>query len=321
MAQVETKTPGEESFIHTRTCSPPKTTYHSMQRDPCNFEENFKKPEVDNLWPRLQERAAQDSFKPPCSNIALGDERVSPFTTSYSTDFYAPFNAHERLRSPMRNKDLAATQTSLKEHYASSYNRVGEKRLAKMISTMRERLSAKLGNNNDNAFKMRKLFKMYDKKEVGMIHFEDFRMFSESFGMQLDDDSLLAMYHVYDPTGSGYLAYEDIVKQLLDGDYYAMYSPAGVDNTQALVDAQATEKLVANLRKRIKGSVADMRSVFASFDTAATGVLPHKTFEAGCAALGVVLSAKEHAWVQQAAMTADGSGMVHWGVFCDAFRE
>jgi hypothetical protein len=68
----------------------------------------------------------QDSFKPPCSNIALGDERVSPFTTSYSTDFYAPFNAHERLRSPMRNKDLAATQTSLKEHYASSYNRVGE---------------------------------------------------------------------------------------------------------------------------------------------------------------------------------------------------
>jgi hypothetical protein len=43
------------------------------------------------------------------------------------------------------------------------------KRLAKMISTMRERLSAKLGNNNDNAFKMRKLFKMYDKKEVGMV--------------------------------------------------------------------------------------------------------------------------------------------------------
>jgi hypothetical protein len=66
MAQVETKTPGEESFIHTRTCSPPKTTYHSMQRDPCNFSENFKKPEVDNLWPRLQERAAQ-----VCSHVNL----------------------------------------------------------------------------------------------------------------------------------------------------------------------------------------------------------------------------------------------------------
>lgn len=43
------------------------------------------------------------------------------------------------------------------------------KRLAKMISTMRERMSAKLGNNNDNAFKMRKLFKMYDKQDTGMV--------------------------------------------------------------------------------------------------------------------------------------------------------
>lgn len=64
------------------------------------------------------------------------------------------------------------------------------------------------------------------------IHFEDFRMFGESFGMQLDDDSLLALYYVYDPHGTGYLAYEDVMKQLLDKDYYAMYSPAGVDNTQ-----------------------------------------------------------------------------------------
>jgi hypothetical protein len=70
--------------------------------------------------------APQDSFKPPGSYIALGDDRISPFVTSYSTDFHAPFSASARLRSPMRNKDLAATETSLKEHYASSYNRVGE---------------------------------------------------------------------------------------------------------------------------------------------------------------------------------------------------
>jgi hypothetical protein len=67
----------------------------------------------------------QDSFKPPCSNIALGDDRISPFNTNYAADFKAPFAAHSRLRSPMRNKDLAAS-TSLREHYASSYNRVGE---------------------------------------------------------------------------------------------------------------------------------------------------------------------------------------------------
>ncbi len=84
------------------------------------------KPEPDNLWPGLQNKAKQDTCKPPTSNIALGDERVSPFNTSYTQDFNAPFSDHERLRSPMRNKDLSQTETSLKEHYASSYNRVGE---------------------------------------------------------------------------------------------------------------------------------------------------------------------------------------------------
>lgn len=33
-------------------------------------------------------------------------------------------------------------------------------RLQKMILTMRERLSAKMGNQNNNAFKFRKLFQM-----------------------------------------------------------------------------------------------------------------------------------------------------------------
>jgi Ca2+-binding EF-hand superfamily protein len=38
-----------------------------------------------------------------------------------------------------------------------------------MVSTMRERLSAKLGNSNNNAFKMRRLFKMYDKDMSGLV--------------------------------------------------------------------------------------------------------------------------------------------------------
>lgn len=102
----------------------------------------------------------------------------------------------------------------------------------------------------------------------GQVHFEDFRQFAESFGMQvglhqrhagattarnaarrrprpvhlfacghtvgdraganvppnplrkpnawqLDDDSLLALYYVYDPNGSGYIPYETIVQQIM----------------------------------------------------------------------------------------------------------
>jgi hypothetical protein len=56
MAQLETKAPEPASFLHTRTCSPPKA---SPMRDPCNFPENFKKEDPDNLWPSLQATAKQ----------------------------------------------------------------------------------------------------------------------------------------------------------------------------------------------------------------------------------------------------------------------
>lgn len=69
--------------------------------------------------------------------------------------------AHHTLPSPL----LAPLQGSSSWHAVH----MCRKRLAKMLGTMRERLSAKLGNNNDNAFKLRKLFKMYDKRDEGMV--------------------------------------------------------------------------------------------------------------------------------------------------------
>lgn len=102
----------------------------------------------------------------------------------------------------------------------------------KMIASIGERLAAKLGNANDNAFKMRRLFKMYDADGSGRIHLDDLRMMMESVGIQLDDDSLLALYYVYDKGCTGYLEYDALMKVLLDTDYYALYCGAN-DVTQA----------------------------------------------------------------------------------------
>lgn len=124
--QIETKDPPEVSFLHTRTQIQYVTTRRETIRDPCNDPENFKKPQPGNIWPMLQETAIQESYKPPVSNIALGDSRISPFKTSYNDDFKAPFEGHDRLRSPNRNEDLAKTTASLVDIYKSAYNRVGE---------------------------------------------------------------------------------------------------------------------------------------------------------------------------------------------------
>lgn len=99
-----------------------------------------------------------------------------------------------------------------------------------MVANMAERLAAKLGNSNDNAFRMRRLFKMYDKDASGYVQLEDLRMMMETFGIQLDDDSLLSLYYAYDPIGSGVLEYERLMTALLDPDYLALYT-GHQDNT------------------------------------------------------------------------------------------
>ena len=87
------------------------------------------------------------------------------------------------------------------------------------MAHMKERIAGKMANRSDNAFRLRRLFKMYDTNHTGMVRFvfcrrkavhacslgltglwlvqistEEFRVMTESFGMQLDDDSLLAVF-------------------------------------------------------------------------------------------------------------------------------
>jgi len=317
MAQVETKDPAPEDFIFTRTQVAPKTTHATVLKDPCNDPESFRKPEPGNVWPSLQETALQESFKPPTSNIQFGDLRIDPFKTSYGVDFKAPFTAHERLRSPNRNEDLAKTTASLREIYRSSYNRVGDKRLQKMITTMRERMEAKCGNSNDNAFRIRKLFLAWDKDKSGMVHYEDLRQMCESFGMQLDDDSLLALYYVYDPEGTGFLAYMDLVKHLMHPDTFCYYL-GYVDNSQSAADAALTQTLLTTTHKKIAPVAAELQTVLRSFDNKNTGHLSRQEVTSGCAALGVVLSEQElNALTPLFKTNADG--LIDYAHFCSIF--
>jgi Ca2+-binding EF-hand superfamily protein len=150
------------------------------------------------------------------------------------------------------------------------------KRLMKMVASIGERLAAKLGNANDNAFKMRRLFKMYDADASGCIHLDDLRMMMESFGIQLDDDSLLALYHVYDKECTGYLKYEDLMKVLLDQDYFALYTGSN-DVTQASSDLETVKKMVATIKGKFRTSVEELAKVLRCLDEKQTGG-PASTF-------------------------------------------
>ncbi len=148
------------------------------------------------------------SLQPPRHTFVHGVHRLLPpqhpqlqHSRALTAQQQALAPSLSSLRHPSPRQCTPDSARVLNLHTPARHHR--RKRLQKMISTMRERMEAKLGNSNNNAFRMRKLFKMYDKTDTGRVHFEDFRNMAETFGMQLDDDSLMALYFVYDPEVGG----------------------------------------------------------------------------------------------------------------------
>lgn len=84
---------------------------------------------------------------------------------------------------------------------------------------------------------------------------------------------------------------------------------------------QCTHKFLGHLSTTIPHPLLPVPSFPPPSLQDGSGVLPPRKFEAGLAALGVVLSAKEHEWVARTAAVRDGSGAIYYRTFCDTFSD
>ena len=120
----------------------------------------------------------------------------------------------------MENRDT----DELKRLYDNSAKRVSKQLLESIFKSMRERIEAKIDvGTNANAFKLRKLFKMFDEEQNGKIDLPDFRIMMESFGIQLTEDQIIVVFSLYDTKFDGEIDYLKLMKDLLDKDYFQFY--------------------------------------------------------------------------------------------------
>ena len=64
----------------------------------------------------------------------------------------------------------------------------------------------------------------------------------------------------YDPQATGSIDYQQLMKQLLHSDYYALYLGT-VDNTQNTLEATAVASLGSSLRNRIRPQAERLQKV------------------------------------------------------------
>jgi Ca2+-binding EF-hand superfamily protein len=139
----------------------------------------------------------------------------------------------------------------------------------------------------------------------------------ESFGMQLDDDHLLALFSVYDPDGTGYLAYMDLVKHLMHPDTFCYYV-GSVDNSQKAADGTWVKTLMGMVGRKFAPVVEELVPVLRAFDDNGTGYLFRNDLLAGCAALGVIVSETEFESMMPVLKT-NSAGQIDYVHLCSLF--
>ena len=91
------------------------------------------------------------------------------------------------------------------------------------MKTMSDRIEAKLGNNGASAFKLRQALEVAAGSD-GVISIDEFKhLLMTVIGISLEQDDLLAIYGVFDRDGSGYCDLKEMMRVLLDDDYFSFY--------------------------------------------------------------------------------------------------
>uniref|UniRef100_A0A061RG03 Flagellar associated protein n=1 Tax=Tetraselmis sp. GSL018 TaxID=582737 RepID=A0A061RG03_9CHLO len=235
-AQKSTFVPEEHTFLYERASSP----VSAPERDPCNnpsvFRKGLPRGQAHNLWPDKQPdprptHCATDedpiSVKPNSVHIVNGDRRIKGKCTEYVFDYKPVFqpDPNRAIDPATRNVLGSRDPERLKAFYSQCAARVGKNNLQMIFRSMRDRLEAKIDvSTNANAFKLRRLFKMYDKRQTGRVGLPQFRLMMESFGIQMSEDQLVVVFSVYDTDGSGEIDYTRMMQSLLDGDYFNFYA-------------------------------------------------------------------------------------------------
>ncbi len=117
---------------------------------------------------------------------------------------------------------------------------------------MSDRITAKLGNNGASAFSLRQALETVAGTD-GVISIDEFRhLFMIVVGITLNQDELLALYGIYDQDGSGYCDISEMMKVLLDSDYFQFFLGNNIRLEKELTRVTETDsRSIAALIERV----------------------------------------------------------------------
>jgi len=305
---------------------------HAIFKDPCSDSRNWLKAPPDNLYPSEVIKAAEKGTPPFKSTIVFGDVRYQKAVhgkTGYTSTYREMCDSLNSHIHPAKYvfDDVADTYISLAENpdkiqetYTHNLRRVNPDMITALRNTLRLRIMSnmKVGNNSGN-FMIRELFKAVDSNAKGKIELKEFAELLQLFGMQVAKSDVIALFSYYDKDMSGYLSLDDMMKDSLDADYYALFLGKRTTHNEFVKRVTEDElNTIAQLKAKWSTNKISMRKVFRQVDMSKSGSLVREEFEYALRRLNLQVTPAEIDFLMNRSDTVD-EGHIDYAEFVSTF--
>jgi len=302
--------------LKTSVLMAPKTskilTNAEIVNDAANNNKNWLREKPDVLFPKLKPTPAKPGNPPFVSSISFGDMRYASaikgstgYTSTYReqcdslTERKVKYTIEEEFAGDgtVNPKELETEQ--LKALYAENKTRYTDDMVKSLRDTLRVRIEGKIKPSGiSNAFMLRKLFVENGREVDGDIEIHDFKkLVLDGFGLQLRREEAIALFSYYDKECCGVLNVEAFMGDMLDSDYFDLFSPRKMVSNRAAIDHE--DQMRALIRKKLSPHAEMLESVFRRLDTEKTGTISEIEVMYGFRWLSIKLTNEEWDFVRK----------------------
>lgn len=319
--QLNTKAP-----IETSTLLAPKVHKEvnnaTIFKDPANNSANWLREKPDNLFPSQVTKPAKPGNPPFISSLVFGDDRYARAVngvTGYTSTYMEMCDSLEARKEGKIKMEAASgfprlsemTQKEVKFTYTENFKRVNREMVTALRESLRIRIAGKIKpGNNSNAHMLRQLFSEADKNKNKTVEIDEFQLLLESFGMQLKRSDAIALFSYYDKDANGRLDIEEFMGDMLDADYYALFSrtmESEADLSKAINEEE--EEIVALIREKLANQTGQLRKVFRMVDSEKSGRISTQELKYGLRKLAIFDVTDAELTLIMAKTDKDGDGI------------
>ena len=276
--------------------------------------------------------AAQKGTPPFKSTIVFGDHRYHKAVkgkTGYTT-MYREFC--DSLKSDVGRGSFLFDETDLvlnlgelspeqvKKVYEDNYKKVMPEMIMSLRNTLMLRIQGKMKTiHNSQTFMLRKLFDTVDSNADGKIQIDEFAAMLQLFGMQMSKKYIVALYSYYDKDFSGSLSLDEFMGDVLEADYYALFSASRESEKEYHERmTEFEEQMIHQLKYKWATDKRQLRQIFRQVDTSKNGSLSRDELIFALKKLAITVEPHEAEWLM-AHMDTSGDGQVDYNEFISKF--